>query len=306
MKKQNEKDKEETFLSEWIDGRISDEQLKERVGETDFMAYLQLRQVFKGLDVANPELTEHYARVREKIEQRGSAKKRIMTKLYRYAAVAAILLLCSGLFQLFVFSEKFSTGNGKIQHLVLKDDSEVTMNANSTVKCPAWFQFNRKLSLEGEAFFEVKKGSRFTVSTSQGTIEVLGTKFNVNAREDFFEVICFEGKVKVTTPQQTITITKGMAVRCYNHEQENWILSVDKKPSWIDGTSSFRQLPLKRVIKMVMQQYDCQITFPEALADTKITGSFDNKHLDIALQSICVPLQLKYKKVGANHILIFE
>jgi len=50
--------------------------------------------------------------------------------------------------------------------------------------------------LFGKAYFDVDKGKTFTVKTDLGTVQVLGTRFDVESRDSIFKVVCYEGSVK--------------------------------------------------------------------------------------------------------------
>ncbi len=74
----------------------------------------------------------------------------------------------------------------------LPDASKITLQKNTRVgyKKYSW-PFNREVTLEGEAFFEVAKGETFTVTTSNGSVKVLGTSFNVNTKNDLLLISCY-------------------------------------------------------------------------------------------------------------------
>src|SRR5579872_616700 len=82
------------------------------------------------------------------------------------------------------------TGYGEIKSVLLPDSSVVTLNANSTMRIPEqWTEASgRQVWLEGEAYFQVQKkpatAEKFVVHTKEVDVEVLGTKFNVNARRE--------------------------------------------------------------------------------------------------------------------------
>ncbi|MBQ0740845.1 FecR domain-containing protein, partial [Aquimarina celericrescens] len=83
---------------------------------------------------------------------------------------------------------------------VLPDGSFVDLNAGSELTHQRFFwSQNREITLQGEGYFKVTSGTNFTVTTSLGKIEVLGTQFNIKEREKLFEVNCYEGRVKVST-----------------------------------------------------------------------------------------------------------
>jgi ferric-dicitrate binding protein FerR (iron transport regulator) len=76
----------------------------------------------------------------------------------------------------------------------------VQLNRNSKISFPEEFEGDeRNVTLEGEAYFEIKKQStkRFNVYAGNTKTTVLGTKFGVNAYEDVeeVEVTVYEGKV---------------------------------------------------------------------------------------------------------------
>ena len=85
--------------------------------------------------------------------------------------------------------------------LTLPDGTIVYLNSESSLSYPSRFNGDfRKVTLSGEAYFEVAKDpeKKFILSTThQSQIEVLGTCFNVEAYEQNTEVITtlIEGKV---------------------------------------------------------------------------------------------------------------
>ena len=73
---------------------------------------------------------------------------------------------------------------GEKAQAVLSDGTHVWINSGSRFKYPVSFgQTSRDVSLQGEAYFDVKKRgkSEFTVNTQDVRIVVLGTAFNVKA-----------------------------------------------------------------------------------------------------------------------------
>ena len=86
------------------------------------------------------------------------------------------------------------TPKGGQYHLVLPDGSNVWLNSATRLRFPKRFLENeRKVYLEGEAFFDIKHDNKrnFKVSAGNQQISVLGTAFNINAYAD-------ESKLKFT------------------------------------------------------------------------------------------------------------
>jgi ferric-dicitrate binding protein FerR (iron transport regulator) len=209
----------------------------------------------------------------------------------------------------FVDKEKvYKTSYGEQLIAVLPDGSEVQLNAKSKLSLNEkdWEQGNRNLSLEGEGYFKVKKGSKFTVVTELGSVNVLGTQFNVKRIHGYFEVKCFEGKVSVKSSSEEVVLTpgkgyfklKGQAAKRRNFDTV--------EPAWITGESTFKSTPLKYVIKELEKQYN--ITFDANLVNENqlYTGSFTNKNKEIALKTVFIPLQIVYTVGKSGKIILSE
>src|SRR5580698_9260450 len=96
------------------------------------------------------------------------------------------------------------TGYGEIKNILLPDSSVVVLNGNSSLRMSStWTETGgRQVWLEGEAYFQVQKkastAEKFVVHTREVDVEVLGTKFNVNARRQRAVVSLEEGKVRLS------------------------------------------------------------------------------------------------------------
>jgi len=302
----NSQDQKDTFLADWLDGKMADEQLQQLVSPQDFEAYLKLREAMNAYEFATPDMERNFAAIQAKKATPKIENRVRKIPRYVYFSVAAGLLLCFGLYHFFAFSNVRQTGFGNTTALTLADGSKLTLNAKSKVEYPSLFAYNRNLRLEGEAFFEVGKGSKFTVNTPQGKVEVLGTKFNVVANAGFFEVNCYEGRVKVTHGVQSQILTVGRSVRFYNQKTESWYENTPPKPQWIEGESAFSSTPMQQVILEFKNQYHCEVQYPEHLRGVRFTGSFTHKNKKTALQSICIPMQLQCTQTANGKITIAE
>lgn len=284
----------DTFLSDWLADKISDDQLKQLVSNEDFVAFQKLKNTLSNYTVSEPDMEQSFAKIQQKIESKKTKRQPNILHLWKYISVAASLLLFFGLYQTFYFSNKVATDFGSTESITLNDNSKVTLNAKSELSYPNFFLWNRSLKLEGEAFFEVQKGSKFTVETSLGKITVLGTKFNATSFDDFFEVVCYEGKVKVENKDKTTILTQGETVRVYQNSYSNHPQKNAQKPEWILGESSFKNVPIRYVLDKFEMQFNIKVDYPKTIENIKFTGSFSNKNMDTAIKTICIPLHLKY------------
>ncbi|MFN3754411.1 FecR family protein [Flavobacterium sp.] len=295
----------ETYLSDWLAHKITDEQLQQLVSEEDFTAFQKIKNTLNGFEISHSDLEQNFSAIQQKLGEKKQTKTKVIP-LWRYASIAASLLILFGVYHFFIAQNEISTGFGNTQIITLADNSKVSLNAKSTLKYCNTFEYKRTLQLDGEAFFEVEKGSPFTVETSLGDILVLGTKFNVIAFQDFFEVKCYEGKVQVTQKGKSTILTHGESIRFYNGILENWAEESSAKPTWISGESSFKNVPMRYVIEQFKNQYNVEVEYPNSIVNIKFTGTFTHEALSIALQTICLPLHLKFNEDSSGKIIIFE
>lgn len=122
---------------------------------------------------------------------------------------------------------------------------------------------------------------------------------------DYFEVFCYEGKVRVTAKKTSNILTAGESIRFYDKNFENWTDGTNNKPLWLSGESAFKNVPIKYVVNQFQNQYNVVVNFPNTKQDVKFTGSFTHKNIETALKSICIPLNLKYT-ISSRKIVISE
>ena len=228
-----------------------------------------------------------------------------ITPLMRIAGVFAVGF---GIYFLFFFNTltNISTIAGEKTVVELPDGSIVNLNALSEISYnnDDW-NSNRHINLDGEAFFKVAKGNVFDVETSLGKVTVVGTQFNVKKRENFFEVVCYEGIVQITTKDTVKKLLAGDTFRLYDDEL-SYSSSSFKEPQWTKNMSSFNSVPLRFIILELEQQYNIYITYNPDLENLLFTGGFTHNSLQDALKSITVPLELTYKIESSKTVILLK
>lgn len=210
--------------------------------------------------------------------------------------IASIFVVGLTLYYFFVYDSltQVETQFGEKVTINLPDGSAVTVNALSEI---AYYEKNwngnRKIRLAGEAFFDVAKGKQFVVSTPTGEVTVLGTEFNVRQRDDFFEVKCFEGTVKVNFEDHEAILDQGDKVRWYHGVLEQGI-NTYSVPQWTKNVSDFQRVDVAEVFAELERQYGVKATLENVDGERLFTGGFVHDNLDNALKSITVPLDLDY------------
>jgi len=235
--------------------------------------------------------------------------KTISFRRYFQTAAAAIILLLIGIYSVtMVYSnQKVKTGFGSQTQVTLPDGSLAILNSGSKL---GWnknnFDKNRFVTLMGEGYFEIKKGSKFIIKTKNGTVQILGTQLNVFSREKDFRVSCITGKVAVNAGNTQKILLPGEIAELTSEGLEKSVLEeIAQTASWKEGILYFEDKPLISIFDEIERQFNVSIQF-EGDINRSITGSFTNKNLEEALDIVCIPMGLKYEITKSNKIKISE
>ena len=287
--------KNDILLAKWLSGEISEEELETLKKSGDLAAYEKIATYASKLK-APPFDKDAVLQKIQQGRQHASSGVRQIRSWKRFARVAAVIsvVLVSYIF-LRGEDTVISTTNAEKTDLVLPDESLVILNAGSvlTYNRKKWDE-RREVLLEGEGFFKVVNGSTFDVKTSAGTVSVLGTEFNVKNREDYFEVNCYKGAVRIIHRKDTLKLLPGGTFRALGGKKAETKNTPDTEPSWLRDESSFKSVPYPLVLKEFERQYNVRVHL-RAETNLDFTGSFSNKDIETALKSITLPFRLKYK-----------
>ena len=160
--------------------------------------------------------------------------------------------------------------------LTLSDGSRVILNAASSLTYPVAFADNiRNVIMTGEAYFDVAPissvsgyGKRpFIVNTNDISVEVKGTKFNVNAYEDegAIKTTLVEGAVKIAAGKQQSGMAPGEQAIISRKVSERIRLeknaNVDEAVAWTNGKFRFHNADVETVMRQVARWYDVDVKF---------------------------------------------
>ncbi|WP_294350933.1 FecR family protein [uncultured Sphingobacterium sp.] len=176
---------------------------------------------------------------------------------------------------------ELATPLGGIYQITLPDGTKVWLNAGSSLKYPMSFAKNeRRVRLEGEAFFEVTKDSArpFKVLSKGQEIEVLGTAFNVNAYPDntAIKTTLVKGKVKLSNNNrysEAIYLLPGQQSTNTNNGKIQ-LANVDTAPftAWKEGLFYFDETPLSDALQQIGRWYNVEVKYKGEVPQTHFYG----------------------------------
>nr|WP_121269768.1 FecR family protein [Pedobacter schmidteae] len=164
---------------------------------------------------------------------------------------------------------------GSEYQLILPDGTRVWLNSASSLSFPVAFNGNaRKVTLSGEAYFEVAKNKTkpFSISVKGTEIKVLGTHFNVDAYKDV-KTTLVEGSVQLRNKAQAVILTPGESGVAqtdgkFRIEQAD----IEAVTAWKNGYFVFHNQDLKSIMNQVERWYDVDIEYEGNVENKKFYG----------------------------------
>lgn len=244
---------------------------------------------------------------------------RLVSVAQQYRAVAAVVALVA---LVGVITLLRSTGNSN--HLIaaplgetlehqLPDGSVVVLNSGSTLTYGADFSNSRRVTLAGEALFDVvHTDATFSVATSEATLTVYGTSFNVRAWSDLENrtvVTLHSGSLGVEdrasgesimlSPGERVTVGQAAASMPTSADSS----AIDTQPTWVRGGLSFQSEPLGFVAAELMRRFDVEVRVRDArLASRRVTYlDGDPGSIEAVLSAICYALGAEYRLINGGY-----
>ncbi|MDE5554895.1 MAG: FecR domain-containing protein [Muribaculaceae bacterium] len=199
------------------------------------------------------------------------------------------------------------------EKVVLPDSTVVYLNRNSVLSYPETFASrSREVTLDGEAFFEVKKDSEhpFVVTGQYLSVEVTGTKFDFVSRDhEDSSVSLLEGGVEVSPVNRNegVLLVPGQRV---SYSIESGKLSVTETNAAIDAAWHDRIIPFEnanigQICDILVQLYDTPIEVSPGVDPVKTYSGATvyYEKLDSTLKHLCHTIPVEFSERD-GHIVI--
>lgn len=200
----------------------------------------------------------------------------------------------------------------KVIDMTLSDGSHVWLNAGSSVTYPIAFIGNeRKVTITGEAYFEVTHDASkpFYVNKSDMNVQVLGTKFNVNAYDDepAFKVTLLEGSVNVSAGSNSLIIKPDQQAIIAGKEGLllNKDVDVEEVMAWKNGRFAFgEKTDITTIMRQVARWYDVTVEY-QGKVDLHFGGSMSRQvNVSRVLEKLEMTGSVKFKIEGQKIIVM--
>ena len=310
--------------------------------------YSDLRDAYVASHLLPPVDTTKQQQMWQQLEEKMQSKKKhqraVRVRFLRWSAVSAGVLMA----YIFGAYTPFKQAGTKIADnrytieapkggksiMTLADGSKVWLNAGSYLYFDESFgKNNRKLTLEGEAYFEVAHHAEctFFVETKGITIAALGTAFNVKAypEDDLIETTLVEGSVRIETnahsktkidpmilePHQKVTFYKSSQLvsvhkagadsqpqeevaplQSFSKVELITHAEVEASTSWKERRWIVRSESLGQLAIKIERKYDVTLIFEDAdLESYKISATLEEETIEQLLDAIRLTIPMDYK-----------
>ena len=305
---------------------------------------LELWQLVQFQPAALPEIDHEWNKLQQRLNLKSeksasiidlSSKRNFIGNVrgfwFRYAAVAAAFILIFLVWHylpiiIHTDSQPFqtvSTDYGQRVQITLPEVATIVLNANSSLEYPTnWTdKTDRHFKLQGEAYFMVfsqKQGrqNHFIVSTNDGKVQVVGTRFVVYDRGLGTRVAVEKGCVEVfvadssksnkDTSAASIRLKPGDLLKFQKGDQSLHPQSVNVLvySSWWSDQLVLDNSPFEDIIRRLEETYSVNIKVSdESLLKRCLSGSIENSSLQIITEALGKALQVPVHREGK--VIIF-
>ncbi len=222
-------------------------------------------------------------------------KGREIAMIFKVAAAGLVLLLSVFAIKPFLSSTSMAAGMETFAYdsrneLNLPDGSSIIVDKGSSVEYNKLnFTDERHLAFEGRAYFDIAKsseGNNFLIENEDFTVEILGTEFEINTLTDTPAVIVTEGKVRVSTADESVIITANESVSIVDGTIVKETVNSNNVKSWITGELAFENQTMDKVIEDLEHHYNVDIETNEVDLSCTWRATFENDALDVVLNEL--------------------
>jgi len=264
------------------------------INETLHRHFLQLRNV-------DPDTHRQWLRLRRELAQseaEAHPRSRLVPRFAVGVAIVAVAIV--GGYVYFTSTQAhpdiFVTGIGERKDVILNDSSQVTLNYTTELVVGELRRGKtRRLSLSGEAYFRVQRNETpFIVSTHYADVQVIGTEFNLRAREGALEIGVIKGVVKVIVVRDgrdsAMLLSHHQMAFCpqngFPRQIEN--MPSEEYPGWMHGKLLLDRTTFQDACREIEMRFNIAISIENRdVQDKLITGILDAKTAESALGALC-------------------
>lgn len=193
----------------------------------------------------------------------------------------------------------YRTGTGEIAERVLPDGTRVTLASNSAIRIDYDWPERRIQLVRGEIMLDVARDPvrPLLVETTQGSLQALGTRFEVRRNESGSgtDVIVEESSVEACAAGGNCLMLKpGDLAHLSRHHVEGPVPAPPNATAWTRGLLVADATPLTQVLSELSRYHAGLLRYDASrLADLKVSGVFPLRDTATALAALSASLPIE-------------
>lgn len=204
---------------------------------------------------------------------------------------AAVLLLCSAAYFLFPGQKTMVYANKgeSPMEISLADGTVAVLQRGATLSHdPAYNAVDRRIQLDGQAFFQVQKDKSrpFFVANTATELRVTGTAFNLRVEGEELEVEVSEGSVELTKENEKLAV---IANQCGLSKKGETLQLMEapnlNRHAWRTGKMVFEDASLAEVLEAMRTNFGFSVNGVKG-CDFPVSGSFSTDNPVAILETI--------------------
>jgi ferric-dicitrate binding protein FerR (iron transport regulator) len=224
-----------------------------------------------------------------------------------YWMAAASLLIITGIVVFLGMDNNFRTTDDEKLNVNLADGSYVTLNHNSRLGLTDDFAANnRKVFLEGEAFFNIRqdKSHPFVISMGPHEVIVLGTSFNICYRNNAAEVSVRSGTVEIRSGNNLLRLAAGQKGSVSGTGKLSMLEWDVNDFSWYSGTLILTEQSLKDVALILSELFNKKVDVAPTVAACTLSAKIEYETMEDILAILKETLGIEWK-TELNKVYIY-
>lgn len=299
-------EEKEIILSKWLEGKVTDEEVKAIYDDIDLDYLKGVLAKQEKFSITKSDSQKQWNKIESILKP-----KELTSPIKIYLKYLLLLIFAgiatSALYFLIPENKTYIKPNkNEFRNHAFIDGSTARLWPGSTlVFDDSTYVANRYIELEGQAFFDVKKGSPFTVKTQSGEVKVLGTSFDVWSPDKTSTLVkCHTGRVKVLDKnKQEVILTPGKKVII----EDNKIGKIIDFNLDLQNNSKIKKYyddaKVSWVVDDLANLYGASIELDNEIKNQRINGLIVTNDLNLAISYLCETMNWSYVQKG-KHISI--
>lgn len=209
-----------------------------------------------------------------------------------------------------IWSADHHTPRGSRKTVTLDDGTEIVLNSDSAVRLAQIMDTTRIDLLRGEIFLRTGQDRRsgvtttpafqITVTTRQGSLTPLGTRFSVMERSDRTAVAVYRGEVEVVAAAsgEVSQVQHGQALQFDEQGPIRHDTASETDVGWTQGMIIARGMLLSDFLGQLRRYHPGLIRCAPELAHLRVSGTYPIGSLDPILAALAANLPLEVVRVA--------